>query len=40
MKKTIAILLVAIMAVSSVFAAFTGEASIGFVSASLTKLPK
>ena len=30
MKKTIAILLVAIMAVGSVFAAFTGEASIGF----------
>ena len=30
MKKTIAILLVAIMAVSSVFAAFTGKASVGF----------
>ena len=30
MKKTIAILLVAILAVSSVFAAFSGEAKIGF----------
>ena len=30
MKKTIAILLVAILAVSSVFAAFSGEASLGF----------
>ena len=30
MKKTIAILLVAIMAVGSVFAAFSGEASLGF----------
>ena len=30
MKKTIAILLVAIMAVGSVFATFSGEASIGF----------
>ena len=29
MKKTIAILLVAIMAVGSVFAAVTGEASLG-----------
>ena len=30
MKKTIAILLVAILAVSSVFAAFSGKASVGF----------
>ena len=30
MKKTIAILLVAILAVSSVFAAFSGEAKLGF----------
>ena len=30
MKKTIAILLVAIMAVGSAFAAFSGEASLGF----------
>ena len=30
MKKTIAILLVAIMAVGSVFAGFSGKASLGF----------
>ena len=30
MKKTIAILLVAILAVSSVFAGFSGKASVGF----------
>ena len=35
MKKTIAILLVAILAVSSVFAAFSGEAKLGFGEAKL-----
>ena len=38
MKKTIAILLVAILAVSSVFAGFSGKASVGFDQSSLMML--